>query len=798
MAATFTFTKGPGSGDKCVVQRDTATHSTRTPFEATVVDIPEDVTYEARVVQDGTSTEVVTWTVLETRRSGSTVYCNFPASIALGGWYNWDVRVRGRDGTITNTFSSYTAKWGVGLNFLLIGQSNFELFWQKSSSPATPDAKTGHYSHTNGGSTYSADQTVDTWIDPTAHTVGNGITQFANQMQAKLTSAIADHPVGVIGLAIGATATTQQADYLGVGHWSDEPGRTYDTTGAPIAVNDIFSTMLARFDNATAGKRSIEGICYHQGEAEATVLTVDSGTPASYLQRGDYKEALIRVIYRLRNAFSGVAGASPNITIGQPADLFSGYATSLFLTNQNPVGDGLDLAFEEDLGYLFCRDFQVTNEAVTASNDNVAADYGLHWTTTGQTSAANRLANIVAAQIGWAGSKRGPYISSCRIGSTTSTTDRNSVVVGITHDQGTDLATLHAEVAQLFQVVDRYGPLAVTAVAKTNATTLTLTVARTSDSTAVSAGYPLAPQSIVGNHIAVGYCNHWAYCQTFSSGGHPLILDNATTAMPLLPGWTWYDSTEDVAHTTLRNYGSAPLHQNDPALTVYVATVASVDAVGDLTLITTNALSSWVQRNGRLPVPGIMVDVFDATGATWLGSFEVEGITSYTDDSTGITFEVTHKWNNQSASSPTRRPAATNLLVFYPVPYVGQSIMGSGPYPSSYKSMTGAKRFAERNGIAFYTSGNATNNVTVIKNHGTNRVVVNAYDIADGGADSCEIGFMHPSSGFYQQIDTTTGTKTVTDVRIVGPAGWDLIAKAAMATPADGTIATAYVEGEMQ
>lgn len=77
---------------------------------------------QARVVNDGTSTEVVGWTTIDNTVGGGT----FSGTITVpqGGWYNVQVRV-GDFQTVTSNGSN---KWGVGVLVGLIGQSNIE-YW---------------------------------------------------------------------------------------------------------------------------------------------------------------------------------------------------------------------------------------------------------------------------------------------------------------------------------------------------------------------------------------------------------------------------------------------------------------------------------------------------------------------------------------------------------------------------------------------------------------------------------------------------------------------------------------------
>lgn len=95
---------------------------------------------EARIVQNGTSTEVVTWTTIVASPSGGT----FSGSITIpqGGWYNVQVRV----GNETATTSNGTNAFAVGMVILTAGQSNMAYMFESSlGTSVTPNSLTRAY-----------------------------------------------------------------------------------------------------------------------------------------------------------------------------------------------------------------------------------------------------------------------------------------------------------------------------------------------------------------------------------------------------------------------------------------------------------------------------------------------------------------------------------------------------------------------------------------------------------------------------------------------------------------------------
>ena len=91
---------------------------------------------EARVLRHSTSTEVVSWTTIDSTPGGGTFSGNL--TVPQGGWYN--VEIRALDGAGSVIASSRGAKkWGVGMIILCIGQSNMSGHGQPPFTIATSD-----------------------------------------------------------------------------------------------------------------------------------------------------------------------------------------------------------------------------------------------------------------------------------------------------------------------------------------------------------------------------------------------------------------------------------------------------------------------------------------------------------------------------------------------------------------------------------------------------------------------------------------------------------------------------------
>lgn len=204
-----------------VFQRDDNDEATVT-VAGTYTGTPTTIQY--RVVLDGTSTEVITWTTLDASPSGEVF--SEDITVPQGGWYN--IQVRFSNSTGTN--DAGTNKWGVGIVVLVLGQSNAEKMFIDGSD-LTANAKLASYR--NG-----------TWAQPTA----NGAVAFGNKIIAD-----EDIPILMVESASSGAGVNALSD-AGFGYWLDlTPGEPYD---------DFLTDLTAIGGEA-------EVILWNQGSTEA-------------------------------------------------------------------------------------------------------------------------------------------------------------------------------------------------------------------------------------------------------------------------------------------------------------------------------------------------------------------------------------------------------------------------------------------------------------------------------------------------------------------------------------------------
>lgn len=201
-------------------------------------------TIQARIVLDGTSTEVVTWITIVASPAGGV----FSGSISVpqGGWYNIQVRAS----TNTAAPANGSNKWGVGDIYVAAGQSN-----------AAKMFDVGAVAPSNTTCQYTTGWTAN---------AGAGACTFANALTAAL-----GVPVAMIKAAIGGeglcTSTAAAA-----GSWDN-------------TATDPYTTWLSRV-TSVGGK--IAGVLWLQGEWDG------SNNVAKQL----YKDTLANLLATMRAA----------------------------------------------------------------------------------------------------------------------------------------------------------------------------------------------------------------------------------------------------------------------------------------------------------------------------------------------------------------------------------------------------------------------------------------------------------------------------------------------------------------
>jgi hypothetical protein len=239
--------------DGTVEQRTESTSNASVTISGTYSGTP--TTIEARVVDDGTSDEVVTWTEIDATPAGDVF--SGALTIPEGGWYNVQVRYSNDTG-VTDEGSN---KMGVGILIALIGQSNANSMINRGQTIA----ENALFRLFNG--------TVWSTYD-NATTPGDGVRQLTNDIISAEGVPVGVIPYGVSGSAlirgIGAAA----------GDWTDRASDPYDT----------FKTR------ADAASAAFEYVIWMQGEQDA-----ETGATASH---DGYEDALRALITAVRADFA--------------------------------------------------------------------------------------------------------------------------------------------------------------------------------------------------------------------------------------------------------------------------------------------------------------------------------------------------------------------------------------------------------------------------------------------------------------------------------------------------------------
>jgi hypothetical protein len=184
---------------------------------------------EARIVEHGTSDEVITWTTLDDSPSAGAY--SGTLSIPQGGWYNVEVRFANDTEIVANG----THRFGVGVLVCCAGQSNSQQMFTVGSG--TPNDTTSRY---NGAWGVNA---------------GAGAIALANALNDALAV-----PVGMIDTGVSGAALTSEGD-AGYGYW-------LNTSGMP---------WTQWVDRVTDVGGKIELLYWSQGESDAK-LSVSSAT----------------------------------------------------------------------------------------------------------------------------------------------------------------------------------------------------------------------------------------------------------------------------------------------------------------------------------------------------------------------------------------------------------------------------------------------------------------------------------------------------------------------------------------
>jgi hypothetical protein len=187
---------------------------------------------EARVVQSGTLTEIVPWSVIDASpRNG--IFVGRLAGVPQGGWYNIQIRSHG-DHTV---FDNGKHRWGVGMLIACLGQSNMRE-WFYTGNDLNAHSLLRKFSRSGW-----------TRLDRQ----GNAAIAFGNRIIEHLKI-----PVGLLDFAVNGSGLRKEADW-GTGYWADT---------APGSIYNRFVTGVSAAGGAA------EFVIWIHGEADAARGTV--------------------------------------------------------------------------------------------------------------------------------------------------------------------------------------------------------------------------------------------------------------------------------------------------------------------------------------------------------------------------------------------------------------------------------------------------------------------------------------------------------------------------------------------
>jgi hypothetical protein len=319
-------------GNKQLLQRTIGENSAIVTIEGTYTGLPSYV--EARIVDDGTSDEVVTWTVIDSSPSGNAF--SGQITVPCGGKYNIQVRddVGGSD--------NGTNGWWVGDIILCIGQSNVAYMFDESSSPPVLNADIITFDD-NGDQNYI-------WKEPT----GNGIISLLNSLND-----ITGIPVAAANASAGGSCLTKEAGDLDGStnwYWWNE------STGQP---GPLYVTMQSR---VTSFGGEFAFVFWNQGEQDGKFPAVTAT---------EYKNAFVA----LWTQFWSDYGDKP-----------------IFISpiGRNTSGTGSDASFEKTrtANYEMVRDYELCYLAETRY-DYVLTD-SWHFTPASYEANAPRISQSIA------------------------------------------------------------------------------------------------------------------------------------------------------------------------------------------------------------------------------------------------------------------------------------------------------------------------------------------------------------------------------------------------------------------
>jgi hypothetical protein len=414
--------------DYQVVQRTPLGTSRTLSIHGTLTD-PEarTSTIEARVVDFATGmTEIVPWTSIVAAPAG-----RFTGQLEVpeGGWYR--IAVRAIDPARTALGEDLgTHRWGVGINILLIGQSNMVGNGNaRTFTPVTSDL-TALYGNDNrwkhladpydsGGTAGEID--YDSWIGASL------VPSLANA----LGSIFAGVPVGFVSAARGSSPLHGSEDIAWVKRTAENHA---DTT-------NLYGNSLT---NARAAG-GVELVVMHQGETDATNETSEDEYEADVRTLlAHYREDL----YDTVPLFICQIGRSTSTLADKNR---TDQNVQLIRSAQHDADDGANVL--------------LAAVAIDLPLDPFAAD---HYTKAGHDLLGPRIANAIGYYFGKSHYYRGPTLTSASY----ATSAHDVIEVHIQHRGGTDISPSSGIYG--FQVLDDGSPVSLGATTRKDASTISI------------------------------------------------------------------------------------------------------------------------------------------------------------------------------------------------------------------------------------------------------------------------------------------------------------------------------------
>lgn len=363
------------------------------PISGTYVGSPTAI--EARIVNDGTSTEVVTWTVIDSAPSGG-VFSGNLANVPQGGWYNIQVRFANDPATVDNGVN----KVGVGILVGCIGQSNIYNWFAVGDGTLTPSPLIRKYYN---GTQPNLGVKVKGW-NTLPSSSSNGAISFANELVS-----IYGVPIGLLDHGWGGKALRPEAD---------------KSTNGNYWLNNAPGLVYSDFVNDAVSLGGLEFVVWIQGERDAQNAE-DGSTKITYdmYRSGDPADPGLEYFITGR-----VRADIPNKSQYQSLPFFVVY-----------LGSDTGTAIDDDWFDIRRAQLYVVENVADvypgASMLDLPKADSLHYTAAGYTSLGLRCARAIAQSDGLSTYGYGPKITRATINGT-------DILLSVDHRSGTDFSSV--------------------------------------------------------------------------------------------------------------------------------------------------------------------------------------------------------------------------------------------------------------------------------------------------------------------------------------------------------------------